>query len=142
MYPFGFFQQSSMRSSSWAEWWDRLWILSPIRLMFTDSSLWLDIHVKTLCWCPLPLLLVFLRELALMCSQIRKVSEWRTPPSPTHTQGECTHTQGECVIQKCLKNIVKEWPPLIKTKARQQNSPWIACTWCVSIFLEFISVVE
>lgn len=57
------------------------------------------------------------------------------PPSPTHTQGEC-------VIQKCLKNIVKEWPPLIKTKARQQNSPWIACTWCVSIFLEFISVVE
>lgn len=54
------------------------------------NSLWLDVHVKTLCWCPLPLLLVFLRELALMCSQIRKVSEWRTPPLPnTHSRRVC-----------------------------------------------------
>lgn len=55
------------------------------------NSLWLDVHVKTLCWCPLPLLLVFLRELALMCSQIRKVSEWRTPPPPpnTHSRRVC-----------------------------------------------------
>lgn len=99
------------------------------------NSLWLDVHVKTLLMSTASSVGFPSRIGIDVFTDQKGLWMKNPPPSPTHTQGEC-------VIQKCLKNIVKEWPPLIKTKARQQNSPWIACTWCVSIFLEFISVVE